>query len=156
MILAPKGNSGKLGRQIAEDLHIKLAVLTDSESSCSSDGEFALDSGGEETTTETQEGLRQLIRQLLAILQGLTSQLEAMYKYLSPIKKSKKLARKIADVLHINAEVFNELHISDGEFTTTETNEGLEHITRRLLSIVQATTKHLGVVTDDLKKKQHC
>ena len=60
MILAPKGNSGFLGRKIAEDLQINSEVLTDSEWSCSSDGEFAPDSE-EDTTTETHECLRKVI-----------------------------------------------------------------------------------------------
>ena len=75
MILAPNGNSGKLGRQIAEDLHLKLAVLTDSESSCSSDGEFAPDSGEE---TETHECLRQVIINISAYSQATTKQLRSV------------------------------------------------------------------------------
>ena len=84
MILAPKGNSGKLGRQIAEDLHINSAVLTDtcSELSCSSDGEFALDSGEE---TETHESLKQVIIKLLAIVQATYKHVEATSKQLDSI-----------------------------------------------------------------------
>jgi len=84
MILAPKGNSGKLGRQIAEDLHINSAVLTDSKLSCSSDGEFALDSG-EDATTETHESLKQVIIKLLAIVQATYKHVEATSKQLDSI-----------------------------------------------------------------------
>ena len=134
---------------------INSKVLT-GESSCSSEGEFATDSGdsGEDTTIQTHEGLIQLIRKLLSILQATTNQLEAMYMFLAPIKKTSELLKKMAAVLHINSEVLT--CTSDGEFTTTETNAGLERLTRTLLTTVQNTTKQLELATDDLKKKQHC
>tara|TARA_B100000795_G_C22386741_1_gene281791 strand:- start:17 stop:334 length:318 start_codon:yes stop_codon:yes gene_type:complete len=98
MILAPKGNSGFLGRKIAEDLHLKLAVLTDSELSCSSDGEFALDSG-EDATTETDESLKQVIIKLLAIMHSTTKQLQATSKQLDSVSN---VIKNLENELHVN------------------------------------------------------
>ena len=93
MILAPKGNSGFLGRKIAEDLHLKLAVLADSEL-----GEFALDSG-EDATTETHESLKQVIIKLLAIMQATYKHVEATSKQLDSVSN---VIKNLENELHVN------------------------------------------------------